>query len=120
MRRATAVLLLLCTTCPLLAQERVAAVVFAGLEKTDPEYLRRFVRTRTGAPYDSLQVGRDVQALRNLRLFLDVTAATTAADDGRRVTFHCREVLTLLPILNFGGIQGNGWGSTSAYAPSAV
>jgi hypothetical protein len=25
------------------------------------------------------------------------------------VTFHCREVLTLLPILNFGGIQGNGW-----------
>ena len=82
------------------------AISFEGLKKTKVDFLERFIETEVGDELDSLQLEEDVQALKNLNLFYDVSVSHKDKVEGKEVTYHLKEVLTLLPIFGFGGIQG--------------
>lgn len=90
-------------------QEKIAAIRFPNLGKTDPGYLQNFLDVKTGAFSDSAQIQHDVQMLRNLQLFSDVSYSLRDTSGGQVLTFHCKELATLLPIGNLGGVTGNFW-----------
>lgn len=87
-------------------------VRFEGLEKTKPEYLRRFIQTKAGTTLDASQLQQDAQYLSNVPFILNARVRVRAADSGARglvVSFQCEEQHTLVPILNFGGLPDNLW-----------
>ena len=94
---------------PLYSQTNIAKIYFIGIDKTEENYLRIFIKSTENTDYDSLQVERDIQSLHNLRLFSDVTVKITASEKGKIVEFHCPELFTLLPIISFGGVSDNFW-----------
>jgi outer membrane protein assembly factor BamA len=91
------------------SQTKIADIGFDGLEKTEESYLRIFISSEEGQKFDSLKVLDDVQQLRNLRLFLEVNLYVQNSPDGKIITFYCEELITLLPIINFGGVSENFW-----------
>ena len=91
------------------AQEVVKDIRFIGLKKTNPDYLERFIGIKVGSTFDSVQVLEDIQILKNLRIFDEVSYSTEDTLQGIILNFHLNEVFTLLPIANFGGIAGNFW-----------
>ncbi|PCJ85753.1 MAG: hypothetical protein COA57_07250 [Flavobacteriales bacterium] len=102
--------LLVCCYCfQINAQDVIKEIHFVGLKKTKPYYLERFIEIEVGSIFDSILVLEDIQSLRNLRFFDDVSYSTKDTAEGIIVNFHIKEVLTLLPIVNFGGIKGNFW-----------
>lgn len=102
-------LCLFCQTPSVCAQEKVASVTFRGLEKTKVEFVSRFTVLEKGTDYDSLQVLADLQSLRNLQLFSDVSYLVQDTVAGKSITYFCREWVTLLPIVDLGGIRENFW-----------
>lgn len=93
------------------AQElRIDSIVFSGLRKTRPEYLAGFVKSRPGEVLDHDQLRRDRQQLANLEVLADAQyRVENRSGGGALVIFECRELFTLLPIVNFGGIAENLW-----------
>lgn len=90
-------------------EEKIAGIHFLGLTKTKESYLYNFIQSRPGDALDSLKIEKDVQSLRNIRLFRDVQFAVGDTTSGKLVVFKCEELLTLLPIVNFGGVTDNFW-----------
>jgi len=107
--RNAIVFLLVCFFVPIQAQEVIQGINFVGLKKVKSHYIERFVETEVGSTLDSALLLEDIQLLRNLRLFSDVSYSTKDTAEGVIVNFHFKEVLTLLPIINFGGVTGNFW-----------
>ena len=91
------------------SQTKIADIGFDGLEKTEESYLRIFILSEEGQKFDSLKVLDDVQQLRNLQLFLEVNLSVQNSPDGKVIIFYCEELITLLPIINFGGVTENFW-----------
>lgn len=89
------------------ANEIIQAIYFNGLKKTDAKFLHRFIECQVGNTYDSLLVEKDIQALRNLQLFEKVSAKTERVKKGINLYFECKEVITIIPFLDFGGVKGN-------------
>jgi len=89
------------------AQQVVRAIHFEGLKRTQPVFVKRFLSTRVGYPYDSVTVARDIQQLRNLQLFSRIEADTVMIKDGVGVTFFLSEIITLIPHLDIGTVSGN-------------
>lgn len=90
----------------------IKRVRFQGLEKTAPSYLKRFIKTETGARLDSGQLKQDAQYLSNVPFILNATYTVQALNEENRtatVTFRCEEQHTLVPIVNFGGLPDNLW-----------
>ncbi len=102
-------LFLCCLPAFLWAQPTIHSLRFDGLTKTNPYYLEQFVVSAPGAPLDTLVIAEDIQRLRNLRIFYDVRSRVEVAGNKATVVFECSELLTLLPIINFGGINENFW-----------
>ena len=73
MKSIIEVLLLLAGLNTAWTQERITDIRFPNLRKTDPDYLQKFLIVKTGAFSDSAQIQHDVQMLRNLQLFSDVS-----------------------------------------------
>jgi len=107
--RNAIVFLLVCFCLPMQAQEVIQGINFVGLKKVKSHYIERFVETEVGSTLDSALLLEDIQSLRNLRLFGEVSYSTEDTAGGVIVNFHFKEVLTLLPIFNFGGVKGNFW-----------
>lgn len=101
-------------TCLLLAivafqlqAQTISAIYFNGLKKTRVAYLYRFISCRAGMEYDSLMVQQDVQALLNLQIFERVEPRLKPEAGKFELHFDCKEVITLIPFLDFGGVKGN-------------
>jgi len=104
-------ILLVISTYILQAQDTpIQAIKFQGLEKTQKNYLERFIKTKIGTSLDSTQLETDARQLRNLNAFSDVDFQVEVnPQQGTIITFICNEVKTLLPIFNFGIVPGNEW-----------
>jgi len=88
----------------------IDAIRFEGLNRTRPDFLRRFLGSRPGRPYDSIQVATDVQALRNISTLGDASAELRTLDPDRHVlVFEVTEYASRIPCLNVGGISENVW-----------
>ncbi|MDN5203899.1 POTRA domain-containing protein [Fulvivirgaceae bacterium BMA10] len=93
----------------LYGQKNILDVRFEGLKKTKPSYLNKFIQSSIKAPFDSLKAREDVQKLRNLNLFLNVDYHTKDSLNSIILIFQCEEALSLLPMINFGGVKENFW-----------
>ena len=100
---------LLVFVSPVFSQDKIAKIYFSGLKKTKPGYLQNFIHSEEGATLDSLQLISDVQNLRNLQLFSDVSYVVRDTVAGKIVVYDCQELVTVLPTGNFGGISNNFW-----------
>ena len=106
----TMMALFLCTTFVQAQTPIIQAIEFEGLQKTEKDYLQRFIKTSIGETLDSLQLEADARQLRNLNAFSDVEyKVKKRAHDESIITFICKEVKTLLPIFNFGIVPQNEW-----------
>ncbi len=101
--------LLLFGSCLTTAQVLVREVKFEGLEKTKEDFVEQFVQTGVGDQLDSLVLEADRQRLANLEMLANAEVAIVHDAKGATVTFQCQEVRTLLPIINFGGVEDNVW-----------
>lgn len=87
----------------------VSEISFSGLKKTKDSYLYRFLKTKKGSILKDKVLERDVQILKNLFSIADASTQLDTTSAGIHVTFDIQEALTLFPIVNFGGIEGNIW-----------
>lgn len=97
----------------LTAQESVEPVItrvaFEGIKKFDEDYLLLFLRSKAGMPFAADWAEADVQSLKNIP-GVGNAEFQFIPENGRGVLlFKIREVKTLLPLVNFGGIRGNFW-----------
>lgn len=92
---------------PCFAEEnRIVAINFEGLTKTNPDFLSQYITTRVGDIYDSVAIEKDVQLLRNLNLFFAVSSNyTTTVDHEYAITFTIEEAIYLYPIASVSGFQ---------------
>jgi len=87
----------------------IKAIELKGLVKTEKAYLMRFIQSKVGSTYVAQRIQKDIQRLRNLQLFLSVKHTVQGVSGGKKITYHFQELITLLPIFNFGGISDNVW-----------
>ncbi len=101
--------LLLFTTPGVYAQEVIEQISFEGFKKTRISFVQRFLRSEAGGVYDVEVVAGDEQSIRNLQLFSSVSSRVEQRDDKTTLVFEVEELITRLPITNFGGITDNFW-----------
>ena len=85
----------------------ICSIEFAGIKKTRPAFLQRFLKSRVGESYDSLLVALDVQQLKDLQIFTQVGVEVAQKKEGIALIFRVKEVFTLFPIVDVGGVEGN-------------
>ena len=100
---------LLGSLSPVWSQETIVRIHFSSLIRTQPNYLKKFVQSEADATLDSVQIQKDMQNLKNLQMFSDVSYSVRDTIGGKIVNFDCQELVTLLPVGNFGGITNNFW-----------
>ena len=97
---------------PLFAQENwtIQSIQFEGLEKTKPHYLLQFLKSKEGEIFQTKNLENDIQQLWNVGTNQSVNAKVDSLP-GQEVilTFQLKEKKTLLPIINFGGVEENIW-----------
>ena len=92
----------------LCAQEN-ASFNFEGLKRTQESYLIQFIHSMINtSPSDSL-LNSNVQRLKNIASIGNASYRKDTTSQGIKITYEVEEVKTLLPIFNFGGIEGNVW-----------
>lgn len=82
---------------------------FTGIRRTKPEYLFTFIELKAGDPLDSAKLEKDRQTLANLEMLSNASYSVTTNGNEWTVSFHCEELFTLLPIINFGSVEENYW-----------
>lgn len=87
----------------------IKAISFEGLDKTKPQYLKRFIKTDTSRKLDSSLLVEDAQYLSNIPFILNTTYEVKFEGDKATVIFICQEQQTLVPIINFGDLPNNLW-----------
>ncbi len=91
------------------AQQKISRVELYGIERTNISFIEKFIQLKAGKPFDSLMVIEDVQTLRNLRVFSNVSYDIISNGDDIKVTYYLEEATMLLPLINFGSIKQNIW-----------
>ncbi len=87
----------------------LSAIKFSGLKKTNVSVVSRLMYSKVGDKLSSDNINNDAQALRNFPGIGEVKYNLDTVGRQVSVTYQISEVKTLLPVLNFGGIQGNIW-----------
>ncbi len=80
-----------------------------GNKRTKTTFLQRFVYTKPGNQYDSIQINDDLRRLRTLAPVMDAEVNTTHNDSGIVVHYKITERLTIFPVGDFGITQDNFW-----------
>lgn len=87
----------------------VEGIRFEGLRKTKSAFLEQNLIIEAGRPLDSALLYRQLQDFKNLPPVADARMRIDTADGERVLVFDIDEALTLFPIINFGGVEGNFW-----------
>ena len=109
MKRVVFLMVFLFVANMLQAQKPILSIQFNGLKKTKKTYLQKFINLKEGVIFNKQRLANDVQALRNLNLFLNVKVHVTDSLEGVNIDYQLDEALSILPIINFGGIKDNFW-----------
>ena len=97
----------ICTA--LSAQQQIATIEFTGLIKTKESFLRQYIATTIGQPYDSAQLGNDRQRLLNLGILGEVNTRVLRDNNNVTVYFECREMINTLPVFALGKTEDTFW-----------
>lgn len=87
----------------------ISKIQFEGLKKTKATYLQRFLTSKKGMDANPTIFAQDVQQLKNLYPIADASYRIDTLPNALNLVFEIKESLTLFPIVNFGGVEGNVW-----------
>mgnify|MGYP000536198242 CR=1 FL=1 len=91
------------------AQLTVSEFQFDGLKKTKKVYLQRFLENEVGATFSLQKLKRSVQKLKNLNAVANANYQLDTTGNQIKIIYQIEEALTIFPIVNFGGVEGNFW-----------
>jgi outer membrane protein insertion porin family len=91
------------------AQEIIQRIEIKGLKRTKEQYLKQFIYSQQGEPYDSLRIENDRQRLANLPTIGNVNVERVSVDGLILLTFTCSELLSVEPIFGLGKSYKNFW-----------
>jgi outer membrane protein assembly factor BamA len=80
----------------------ISSIDFVGLKRTKLNHVLRFIDSKTGADLDSVTLAKDLQELRNLKLFEEIESFLYYGDSTVQIIFSVREVYALLPNFDMG------------------
>jgi len=93
---------------------RISEIRFTGMKTSKVSYLKSNLLSKEGQAISDSILQIDVQRLKNLVSVNNATYTIVAIDNNNddkaqevAITFDIEEVKTLLPILNFGSVEGN-------------
>ncbi len=92
-----------------LCQYTIESIQWTGLKKTREEFVQKFIPFQVGDSLDIDLLNTTTQQLTNLEVFYEVSHDVKQTGTGVEITFNCTELFSLLPIINFGGIDDNLW-----------
>ena len=93
----------------LIAQINETSMSYEGLNKNSASYLSSHIANYENTKVDQEQILLDVQRLKNIPGIGFADYRIDTINSKLFLVFEIREVITLLPILNFGGIKDNYW-----------
>ena len=88
---------------------RIDTVLFQGIEKNKESYLNQFIQSKIGSHSSDSLLLEDVQRLKNIPSIGNATYQLDTSNQSVAIVFQIEEVKTLLPIVNFGGVEDNVW-----------
>ncbi len=88
---------------------KIADLQFEGLKKTKADFLRRVAAVKVGDTLDYAKVRKDVKYLNQLSAVTRTTVRIDTLAETASLVYDIEEAMTLFPIVNFGGVQGNFW-----------
>jgi len=91
------------------ADEVIDDIEFEGLKKTQSSFLLPFLQSLPGTPTEETAIQSDIQMLKNISGIGNASYRLDTTTEEVKLVYHIEEVKTLLPIINFGGIEGNLW-----------
>lgn len=89
--------------------QQVLSIKVEGLKRTDEKYIRIFIETKVGDDYDSITLEKDRQRIANLEIIGEVYLRKSVSNQGIDLSFVCREMINIIPILSFGSTKDNYW-----------
>lgn len=89
--------------------QAIHSIQFEGLKRTKESFLLQNIQTTIGNSTSDSLLQQDVQQLKNIAGIGNAHYRLDTIEEGLQLTYQVEEVRTLLPILNFGGIEGNVW-----------
>ncbi len=90
-------------------QQVISSINFEGLKKNQASHLNQMIQCKVGARLEEEKVLSDVQRLKNVAGVGFAEHRLDTIDGALNLTFEIKEVTTMLPIVNFGGIKDNFW-----------
>jgi len=88
---------------------RLSDVSFSGLYKTEELVIRRLLQSNYGDEITISDISSDAQHVVNFPGIDNVSYTIDTVGQEIHVDYKVEEIKTLLPIINFGGIEGNVW-----------
>lgn len=89
--------------------QQVSEIKIEGLKRTQQSYIRQFILTQAGDPFDTVKAERDRQRVANLEIMRSVMIEKTCTDDSVSLTFHCVEMINTIPIFGLGQTRETFW-----------
>ncbi|MDA8693433.1 hypothetical protein N9L92_05160, partial [Saprospiraceae bacterium] len=86
---------------------RLSDINFSGLHKTDEVVVRRLLQSNYGDDVTLSDISIDAQNISNFAGIEKATYTVDTVGNELHVEYQVEEIKTLLPIINFGGIEGN-------------
>ena len=96
MKKIVVIFLVLMST-NLMAQELVSEIKFTGLKRTKESFLKRLIKTKEGAAYDSLLIAGDVERLKRLPGIASASYSVEKKVDATVLTYDVVENFTIIP-----------------------
>lgn len=97
------------------AGDKISRIKFCHVQKTDTTFLKNRLTIKPGQPLTPDKIDENITILQNLQLFSEVRAKVDTSASGIEVQFELKEIYSLLPIFNFGGIRENYWFQLGAF-----
>lgn len=89
--------------------ELIHEIKYEGAEHLDEEYLAEYISSTEGGFFKWENIEADVQRLKRLNAVAHAFVTVDSSSSQRNLIFHLEKRGATLPIVGFGGVEGNLW-----------
>jgi outer membrane protein assembly factor BamA len=90
-------------------QFSIDTIIIEGLDKTNRDYVKRYINIQPGAHVDSISIIQNGKKISSLIPIAKVETNIIQTKNQTKIIYICEEVNTLLPVFNFGLSSENQW-----------
>lgn len=91
------IVFLLAISTSLVAQESVVKLEFSGLKKNKESFIRRLVKVKQGATYDTIKAAEDIERLKRLPGIASASYSANRIPEGVNLEYSIVENFTIIP-----------------------